>query len=305
MEQNKLAIVIPYFKIDFFEETLKSLEKQTDKRFCVYIGNDNSPKDPLPIIEKNLKTTQYKYIKFPKNIGRKNLIEQWHRCIELISNEEWIMILGDDDLIENNIIEIFYKNLDEIVKKNINVVRYSTKIINAFSEVTETFPIQSDFIDSKISFINKLLRKERSSLSEHIFSRKSYENNLFKDFPVAFGSDDVAWLEFSNFGTILGIKDSFTLIRNSDKNLSSVNDLEIGRNRLKGIYFYNKYILQKHSKHFTKEQRIIIAAKAFNRLRHCDRNNYLELFNFSILLFYKIGVHNSFKIFLNNKSYKY
>jgi hypothetical protein len=37
-----LAIVIPYYKIRFFEATLQSVAIQTDKRFKVYIGNDAS-----------------------------------------------------------------------------------------------------------------------------------------------------------------------------------------------------------------------------------------------------------------------
>ena len=41
-----LAIIIPYFKLLFFEETLQSLAIQTDKRFKVYIGDDASPEDP-------------------------------------------------------------------------------------------------------------------------------------------------------------------------------------------------------------------------------------------------------------------
>ena len=41
-----LAIVIPYYKIIFFEKTLESLAQQTDKRFRVYIGDDASPDSP-------------------------------------------------------------------------------------------------------------------------------------------------------------------------------------------------------------------------------------------------------------------
>ena len=40
-----LAIIIPYFKLTFFEATLQSLANQTDKRFKVYIGDDASPHD--------------------------------------------------------------------------------------------------------------------------------------------------------------------------------------------------------------------------------------------------------------------
>ena len=40
-----LAIIIPFYKLTFFEENLHSLAIQTDKRFKVYIGDDSSPYD--------------------------------------------------------------------------------------------------------------------------------------------------------------------------------------------------------------------------------------------------------------------
>ena len=46
-----LAIVIPYYKIRFFEATLISLALQTDKRFKVYIGNDAGNEDPSRLLE--------------------------------------------------------------------------------------------------------------------------------------------------------------------------------------------------------------------------------------------------------------
>ena len=47
-----LAIVIPFFKLTFFEETLQSLSTQTDKRFKVYIGDDASPEDCTALLQK-------------------------------------------------------------------------------------------------------------------------------------------------------------------------------------------------------------------------------------------------------------
>ena len=46
-----LAIVIPYFKLTFFEETLQSLANQTDQRFKVYIGDDASLENPSDLLE--------------------------------------------------------------------------------------------------------------------------------------------------------------------------------------------------------------------------------------------------------------
>jgi len=47
-----LAIVIPYYKLTFFEATLQSLADQTDKRFKVYIGDDASPENPSRLLER-------------------------------------------------------------------------------------------------------------------------------------------------------------------------------------------------------------------------------------------------------------
>lgn len=46
-----LAIVIPYYNIHFFDKTLFSLSCQTDKRFKVYIGNNNSPNESNELID--------------------------------------------------------------------------------------------------------------------------------------------------------------------------------------------------------------------------------------------------------------
>ena len=67
--KNKLAIVIPYYKIDFFEETLKSVAAQTDNRFTLYIGNDKSPHDPSPLIEKYFPKGNYHYYNYEDNLG--------------------------------------------------------------------------------------------------------------------------------------------------------------------------------------------------------------------------------------------
>lgn len=48
---KKLAIVIPAYKVDFFETVLFSLAQQTCKDFTVYIGEDCSRDDFKSLIE--------------------------------------------------------------------------------------------------------------------------------------------------------------------------------------------------------------------------------------------------------------
>ena len=96
----QLAIVIPYYKIDFFDRTLFSLSHQTDKRFKVYIGNNNSPDDPTAIINNYVRDLDIVYRTFDNKRDPRTLSEQFIQCVSLISDEEWFMILGDDDILE-------------------------------------------------------------------------------------------------------------------------------------------------------------------------------------------------------------
>lgn len=46
MSPSVITIVIPFYKISFFEETVRSLANQKNKRFTVFIGDDGSPDSP-------------------------------------------------------------------------------------------------------------------------------------------------------------------------------------------------------------------------------------------------------------------
>ena len=105
-----LGIIIPYYKLIFFESTLQSLANQTDKRFKVYIGNDASLEDCDELLKQFKGKFDFKYHRFENNLGGTNLTKQWERCIAFSEGEEWLMILGDDDVLEKDCVANFYKN---------------------------------------------------------------------------------------------------------------------------------------------------------------------------------------------------
>lgn len=218
-----LAIVIPYYKIKYFEKTLDSLEAQTDKRFRVYIGDDASPENP-EIIVKRFDKLSITYKRFKENLGAHALVKQWDRCIALVKDEPWIMVLGDDDVLGANCVEMFYNHLAQIEQKSIQVVRYASQVINekgsAISSVYEHPVIEK----ATYSFYRKFRKYTRSSLSEHVFKKEAYLKNGFKNFPLAWYSDDLAWLEFSNFGNVYTINEALVRIRFTAGSISGKQD---------------------------------------------------------------------------------
>src|SRR5690606_7959291 len=116
-----LAVVIPYYKLKFLDETLLSLKNQSNKRFITYIGNDASPDCPEDLLREYRKNLQIVYKKFNENLGSVSLTRQWERCLEMVQDETWIMVLGDDDKLGSECVEEFYRNLEEIEREGIKV----------------------------------------------------------------------------------------------------------------------------------------------------------------------------------------
>ena len=262
-----LAIVIPYYKRTFFEATLRSLDNQTNKRFKVYIGDDASPENPAGLLEKHKDKLDFHYYRFETNLGGTSLVQEWERCLELTNDEEWVMILGDDDKLSNNFVEAFYNNLKDIEKFKINVIRYATIKINEYDNAFSK-PYINPKIEKSIDFLfRKLSGGTRSSLSEFIFRRKMVHLFRFKDFPLAWHSDVLAILEFSNFGSIYSINESLVFVRSSGINISSRAD-NLKLKNIATFKFYH-YLLNKKLTYFDLNQRNIL----YDRLEKCLLDN--------------------------------
>lgn len=242
-----LAIVIPYFKPNFFAEMLSSLAGQTDKRFRVYIGDDASKTDPGSMLERYREVIDIHYQRFEDNLGGISLVRQWNRCLALMQDEEWVMVLGDDDVLESNVVEEFYKQIDDI-RSGSAVVRFATYKIN-----DQGASISAHYLHPKIEKATDFLfRDTRSSLSEFIFHRKELEAVGFREFPLAWFSDILAVLEVSGFQSVYTINEASVLVRISDSSISgsSVNLQQ----KFRAAFEFYHYLFTNKKQHFSKQQ---------------------------------------------------
>ena len=249
-----LAIIIPYYKRTFFEATLRSLAAQTCKDFKVYIGNDASTEDPADLLQHFQGQFDFVYRCFETNLGGVSLTQQWERCIALSANEPWLMILGDDDLLGEKVVEAFYKNLEEIEKIGCNVVRFATQIIDGEGETISKVFGHPKLEKATDSFWRKFKGETRSSLSEYIFSRVAYSKYGFKDYPLAWHSDDMAWLEFSFFENIFSINSKVIKIRESVISISGRKDNSILKTTASHFFYF--YLSDNYIDKFSKCQKI-------------------------------------------------
>ncbi len=278
MNSNKLAIVIPYFKLSFFDATLKSLSNQTNKEFNVYIGDDASPEDCSILLEKYKSQFLIKYKRFDSNLGGKSLVKQWERCLELIDAEQWFMILGDDDYLGNDVVEKFYLNAKSYINKS-NVIRFSSILVDACNESISIIYNHNQYEQAIDSYCRKLNGESRSSLSEHIFNINSYKKYGFKDYTMAWGSDDRAIIDFSNLMPIYSI-DSIVYVRISDLNISGKKDNI--QEKIQGRLKCTKDILKDYKSIMNKEQIKTFIALYENLIY---RSNKVKLSDICYLLF--------------------
>ncbi|MCF8272794.1 MAG: glycosyltransferase [Flavobacteriaceae bacterium] len=247
-----IAIIIPYYKFTFFQETLESLANQSNKNFNVYIGDDASSITCESLLKQYLNNINFTYKRFDNNIGKTSLVEQWIRCIELTNNEEWLMILGDDDVLSPTYIDEFYNCLPEIKNNNVNVVRYASVIIDENSEQTSPMFIHPTIEKSTDFLYRRFTNETRSSLSEYIFRRSAYEKYGFYNYNLGWFTDDRAWLEFTEFKNIYSINGAFLSFRISNENISRAN-YKIHEKEILRLKFF-KFIISNHLNKFTRLQ---------------------------------------------------
>jgi glycosyltransferase involved in cell wall biosynthesis len=240
-----LAIIIPAFKIDFFEEALNSLASQTNKNFNVYVGDDCSPYNLEAISEKFKEVLNIFYKKFEVNIGSKNLVNQWERSINLSQDEKWIWLFSDDDIADTHCVENFL----ELVKINddrFDVYRFNVSVINKNGELIRSTP-EGPFEETSEEMAYHLLRNERgNSMPDHIFSRGIFikKGLVFTDY--AQGADWAISILFSSDKGIAIIPGAKVFWRSSGLNISS-GGFQRRNKMLPGYLQFTKWLINHFS----------------------------------------------------------
>lgn len=279
-----LAIVIPYYKIVFFKENLQSLAIQTDKRFKVYIGDDASPIDPTYLLEIYRNQFEFVYHRFENNLGCTSLTQQWDRCIALTENEEWIMILGDDDMLGKNVVEEFYNKYAEF-KDSSNLIRFASKQINEKTKIDSEIFTHPKWEKSTDFYIKKQLGEVRSSLSECVFSRKVYNKFGFRNYPLAWHSDDLAWIEFADSKLVFAINEAVVEFRMSFDNISG-KTTNFKQKALAEFYFKSDLLSEKFIL-FNNNQKLVLLMS----FEYCLKNNdKIQLKEWMLLLKYYVRI---------------
>ena len=231
---DKLAIVIPAYKVIFLHHTLTSISNQTCKDFTLYIGDDSSPDDIKSIVDLYCNRISIIYKRFEDNLGETDLVAHWERCIDLTRDEEWIWLFSDDDVMSENCVEGFYEMLaryDNEISLN-KVFRFNLSITDADLNLLRRYVTPQDF--SVEYFLESYFTNHnfRNKGVEFIFSKKAYsEKEKYVNFPLAWGSDTATMLKYGQSAGFVTIEKGQVFWRDSGYNVSSSSDPKINNQK--------------------------------------------------------------------------
>ena len=242
-KQNNLAIVIPAYKSTFLAAALDSIAAQTCQDFTLYIGDDCSPHNLVEIVDRYRDKINLVYKRFDTNLGGKDLVAQWERCIDMTQGEDWLWLFSDDDVMEKNCVEEFYKTIKE--KPKAGLIHFNVNRLDNATGKISSLPKFPDFCSSKFYLDEKLKGHLISFVVEFVVRRDVFfDNGRFQNFDMAWGSDFISWVKFSDAaGGIVTSDHAKVLWRKSNENISPDKSNPVFVRKIHSLISNAKWIL--------------------------------------------------------------
>lgn len=229
---HRLAIVIPAYKATFLSAALDSIAAQSCKDFTLYVGDDCSPEPIGSIVEQYGDKIELVYQRFDSNLGGKDLVAQWERCIAMSKDEPYIWLFSDDDVMEPNCVEQLLKTIDE-TKGAYDVYHFDSYRIDENGKLELFRKPYPSILTSYAYYKGKMLGIYDSYVVENVFSRRIYEQSGgFKNFDLAWGSDVATWCIFSNDKGMCSVPRALIGWRRSSQNITPTKSRETAERKL-------------------------------------------------------------------------
>ena len=197
MNSAQLAIVIPAFKPDFFAATLASIAKQQVRNFKVYVGDDASPADLWGICEPFAEQFDLRFVRFETNLGQRDLVAHWNRCVQL-STEPWVWLFSDDDLMEPACTARFQEAIGS-QSNAAEVFHFNVTKIDGAGDVLEQLPAFPAQLSVRAFALARQQFALQSFAPDFVFARTAFDRvGGFVNFPLAWCSDDASWIAMAN-----------------------------------------------------------------------------------------------------------
>ena len=231
----RYSFVLPAYKSDYLQDAIDSILQQTVSDFELIIVDDASPYH-LETIVNRYDDQRVIFHKNKENIGGKNLVENWNKCIKYAKGD-YVILASDDDIYS----PLFLQQVDERVKEypEVDIIRSRVNRIDSKGTITDIEQVYKPYMPFS-EFVFYWSKGIINCIANYVFKRTSLLNaGGFVDMPCAWFSDDITVVNMAING-VATTEDALFYFRTSDKSVSWTFDKETVKKKWEANgMFYN------------------------------------------------------------------
>ena len=230
----RFSFVLPAYKSEYLQVAIDSILQQTYIDFELIIVDDASPYH-LESIVNQYNDNRIVFHRNENNIGGKNLVSNWNKCIKYAKGE-YVILASDDDIYS----PFFLQQVDERIKDypDVDIIRSRVNRIDSDGIITDIEQIYKPFMPFS-EFVFYWSKGIINCIANYAFKRTVLlDAGGFVDMPCAWYSDDITIVNMSVNG-IATTDDALFYFRTSDKSISWTFNKETIRKKWKanGMFY--------------------------------------------------------------------
>ena len=272
----KYSFVLPAFKNDYLKEAIDSILSQSYKDFELIIIDDASPYNLSSIINQ-YDDKRISFYKNETNIGGRNLVHNWNKCLQYAKGD-YVILASDDDIY----CPCFLEQINDRSEKypQVDIIRARVCRIDSDGIITDIEQIYKPFMPFS-EFVFYWSKGIINCIANYAFKRTALlEAGGFVDMPCAWYSDDITIVNMS-FNGIATTDDALFYFRTSDKSISWTFNQETIRKKWKanGMFYqwFNDTIIPKMRTLPQNDIEILYQKNAIFNVRNRVKTMYSQL----------------------------
>ena len=272
----RFSFVLPAYKSEYLQVAIDSILQQTYIDFELIIVDDASPYH-LESIVNQYNDNRIVFHRNENNIGGKNLVSNWNKCIKYAKGE-YVILASDDDIYS----PFFLQQVDERIKDypDVDIIRSRVNRIDSDGIITDIEQIYKPFMPFS-EFVFYWSKGIINCIANYAFKRTALlEAGGFVDMPCAWYSDDITIVNMS-FNGIATTDDALFYFRTSDKSISWTFNKETIRKKWKanGMFYqwFNDTIIPRMRTLPQNDIEILYQKNAIFNVRNRVKTMYSQL----------------------------
>lgn len=232
----RYSFVLPAYKSDYLQDAIDSILQQTVSDFELIIVDDASPYH-LETIVNRYDDQRVIFHKNKENIGGKNLVENWNKCIKYAKGD-YVILASDDDIYS----PFFLQQVDARIEEypDVDIIRSRVNRIDSKGTITDIEQVYKPYMPFS-EFVFYWSKGVINCIANYVFKRTSLlDADGFVDMPCAWFSDDITVVNMSING-IATTEDALFYFRTSNKSVSWTFDKDTIRKKWKANSMFYKW----------------------------------------------------------------